>query len=66
MKTIYIKPVCVTIDMEHTSSLLSLSGVHVTMEELGGVDTSGTIDPAARRCNPFYKDGDDVLAEEEE
>ncbi len=32
---------------------------------IGGVDTSGAIDPAARRCNPFYKDGDDVLEEEE-
>lgn len=65
MKTIYIKPVCVLINMEQASSLLSLSGVHVTMEQLGGVDTSGAIDPAARRCNPFYKDGDDVLEEEE-
>ncbi len=61
----YIMPNCTLIALANERELLSLSGVKSNGIDFGGVDFGGTIDPAAKRVNPFYKDGDDVLEEEE-
>ena len=65
MKTLYIKPESKFVVLENNCSLLSLSGVKSNGIDYGGVDYVGTLDPAAKKVNPFYKDEEEDFEEEE-
>ena len=65
MRRIYVMPSCTPVALEDEDDLLANSGVNADGIGYGGVDSEGSLDPAAKRVNPFYSDDDGLKYEEE-